>query len=118
VRSYTYVDDLIDGIVRLMRSNLDAPANIGSPEYVSVRELVETVIARSGKQIEIRYVPGPVGVQSRNFSNERIYSLGWKPQTTLRDGIGRTYGWIEQQVRDRATAATPAGGWTAASVPR
>ena len=118
VRSYTYVDDLVDGIVRLMRSDLDAPANIGSPEYVSVRELVETVIARSGKQIEIRYVPGPVGVQSRNFSNERIYSLGWKPQTTLRDGIGRTYGWIEQQVRDRATAATPAGGWTADSAPR
>lgn len=105
VRSYTYVDDLVDGIVRLMRSDLQAPANIGSPEYVSVRELVETVIELSGKQIEVRYVPGPVGVQSRNFSNARIYSLGWKAETSLRDGIGVTYRWIEQQVRDRLATA-------------
>jgi nucleoside-diphosphate-sugar epimerase len=105
VRSYTYVDDLVDGIVRLMRSDLDVPANIGSPEYVSVRELVETVIEHSGKQISIRYVPGPVGVQSRNFSNDRIYSLGWKAKTSLRDGIGVTFRWIDRQVRDRLTSA-------------
>ena len=105
VRSYTYVDDLVDGIVRLMRSDLEVPANIGSPEYVSVRELVETVIGHSGKQIEVRYVPGPVGVQSRNFSNARIDSLGWHAKTSLRDGIGVTYRWIEQQVRDGLTAA-------------
>jgi GDP-D-mannose 3',5'-epimerase len=105
VRSYTYVDDLVDGICRLMRSDLEVPANIGSPEYVSVRELVETVIGHSGKQIEVRYVPGPVGVQSRNFSNARIDSLGWHARTALRDGIGITYRWIEQQVRDRRTAA-------------
>ena len=105
VRSYTYVDDLVDGIVRLMRSDLDVPANIGSPEYVSVRQLVETVIELSGKQIEVRYVPGPVGVQSRNFSNARIYALGWKARTSLHDGIAVTYRWIEQQVRDRLAAA-------------
>lgn len=99
VRSYTYIDDLVDGIVRLMRSGLEVPANIGSPEYVSVRELVETVIAKSGKRIDVRYVPGPVGVQSRNFSNARIYALGWQARTSLREGIGVTYEWIEQQVR-------------------
>jgi nucleoside-diphosphate-sugar epimerase len=103
VRSYTYVDDLVDGIVRLMRSDLDVPANIGSPEYVTVRELVETVIEHSGKRIEIRYIPGPVGVQSRNFSNARIYSLGWEANTSLRDGIGTTYRWIDQQVKDQST---------------
>jgi nucleoside-diphosphate-sugar epimerase len=104
VRSYTYVDDLVDGIVRLMRSDLDVPANIGSPEYVSVRELVEAVVAASGKRIAPRHVPGPVGVQSRNFSNARIYSLGWQADTSLRDGIAVTYAWIEQQVRDRLAA--------------
>jgi nucleoside-diphosphate-sugar epimerase len=107
VRSYTYVDDLVDGIVRLMRSDLEVPANIGSPEYVSVRELVDTVIEHSAKQVEVRYIPGPVGVQSRNFSNARIYSLGWRAKTALRDGIGVTYHWVQQQVRDRlATAGT------------
>jgi len=105
VRSYTYVDDLVDGIVRLMRSDLAEPANIGSPEYVSVRELVDTVIAVSGKQVGVRYVPGPVGVHSRNFSNARIYSLGWQARTSLRQGIDVTYGWIEQQVRNRQAAA-------------
>ena len=109
VRSYTYVDDLVDGIVRLMRSDLTEPANIGSPEYVSVRELVDTVIGLSGKRINVRYVPGPVGVQSRNFSNARIYSLGWKADTSLREGIGVTYRWIEQQVRDRVAATGDAG---------
>lgn len=105
VRSYTYVDDLVDGVVRLMRSDLAVPANIGSPEYVSVRELVDTVIAHSGKDITVRHVPGPVGVQSRNFSNARIYALGWQPKTSLRDGVGVTYRWIEQQVRDRLSVA-------------
>ena len=105
VRSYTYVDDLVDGIVRLMRSDLEVPANIGSPEYVSVRELVDAVIEHSAKQVEVRYIPGPVGVQSRNFSNARIYSLGWRAKTALRDGIGVTYRWVEQQVRDRLATA-------------
>jgi nucleoside-diphosphate-sugar epimerase len=105
VRSYTYVDDLVDGIVRLMQSDLEVPANIGSPEYVSVRELVDTVIEHSAKQVEVRYIPGPVGVQSRNFSNARIYSLGWRARTALRDGIGVTYRWVEQQVRDRLATA-------------
>jgi len=105
VRSYNYVDDLVDGIVRLMQSDLDVPANIGSPEYVSVRELVDTVVEHSGKQVEVRYIPGPVGVQSRNFSNARIYLLGWQARTTLRDGIGVTYRWVEQQVRDRMATA-------------
>ena len=49
--------------------------------------------------------PGPVGVQSRNFSNARIYSLGWRAKTSLREGIGDTYRWVEQQVRDRLTVA-------------
>lgn len=98
VRSYTFVDDMVDGIRRLMDSDLDGPANIGLPEYVSVRELVETVANAAGKGVRIKYVPGPVGVHSRNFSNKSIYSTGWRPRFSLRDGIRRTYPWIEAQV--------------------
>lgn len=100
VRSFIYVDDLVDAVVRLMRSDLAGPANIGSEEYVTVQQLVETVIANSGKQLRIEYVPGPVGVQSRNFSNGRIYSIGWHPKTPLRDGIRVTYEWIKGQVEN------------------
>jgi GDP-D-mannose 3', 5'-epimerase len=99
IRSYTYVDDMVDGICLLMQSELEGPANIGNPEYVSVDELVQVVANTAGKRINIRYVPGPVGVQSRNFSNERIYSLGWEPHYRLREGIARTYPWIEAQVK-------------------
>jgi nucleoside-diphosphate-sugar epimerase len=99
VRSYTYVDDMVDGIVTLTRSDLEGPANIGLPEYVTVNELVDVVASVAGKHVNVRHVDGPVGVQSRNFSNERIESLGWRPRVSLREGIARTYPWIESQVR-------------------
>ncbi len=98
IRSYTYVDDMVDGIYLLMHSDLDGAVNIGCPQYVSVDELVATVAEVAGKHVQIRHVDGPVGVRSRNFSNERIYSTGWRPRFSLRDGIARTYPWVEQQV--------------------
>jgi len=99
VRSYTYVDDMVDGIYRLMHSDLEGPANIGNPEYVTVKELADTVAAVSGKRFKVEWVKGPVGVQSRNFSNERIYSTGWRARFPLIEGIKRTYPWIEAQVK-------------------
>jgi nucleoside-diphosphate-sugar epimerase len=99
VRSYTYVDDMVEGIFLLMQSDLRVPANIGCPQYVTVDELVATVAEVSGKKFNVRHVQGPVGVQSRNFSNARIYSLGWQAHYSLKDGITRTYPWIEEQVR-------------------
>ena len=98
VRSYTYVDDMVDGIYRLMHSDLEGAANIGCPQYVTVQELVEIVAEVAGKQIHLKSIPGPVGVQSRNFSNERIFSIGWQSQFHLQAGIGRTYPWIQAQV--------------------
>ncbi len=98
IRSYTYVDDMVEGIYLLMQSDLDGPANIGCPQYVSVDELVQTVVEASGKTIHVRHIEGPVGVQSRNFSNARIYSTGWRAKYMLKDGIAQTYSWIEKQV--------------------
>jgi nucleoside-diphosphate-sugar epimerase len=98
IRSYTYVDDLVDGIYRLMQSDLEGAVNIGCPQYVSVRELVETVMKVAGKRLTIRWVDGPVGVHSRNFSHARIESLGWRAQVFLEEGIARTYPWVKAQV--------------------
>ena len=99
IRNYTYVDDLIEGIYLLMQSDLEGPVNIGGEEYVTVDELVRTVIEVSGKKIHVKYVPGPVGVHARNFSKARIKSLGWEAKVSLKEGIARTYRWIEEQVR-------------------
>ncbi len=101
VRSYTYVNDMVDGIYRLMHSDLEGAVNIGCPQYVTVDELVETVAAVSGKTIHIKHIDGPVGVHSRNFSNERIYSTDWRAQYMLKDGIAETYSWIEEQVKQQ-----------------
>lgn len=106
VRSYTYVDDMVDGIYRLMQSSLEGPANIGCPEYVSVNELVDVVAKVAGKTFHRNHIDGPVGVQSRNFSNDRIYSIGWKSQFSLRDGIAATYPWIAAQVAQRDATDT------------
>lgn len=107
VRSYTYVDDMVDGIYRLMHSDLEGGVNIGCPQYVSVRELVETVAEVAGKRVRIKSVDGPVGVQSRNFSNGRIYSIGWRSRFDLRAGIALTYPWIKAQVDAAKGAAAP-----------
>lgn len=105
VRSYTYVADMVDGIFRLMHSELDGPVNIGLPEYVTVDELVRVVADVAGKHIRIRHVDGPVGVHSRNFSNTRIESTGWRPEWPLRRGIEVTYPWIAAQVQDAQKSA-------------
>jgi len=99
IRSYTYVDDLVEGIYVLMQSDLEGPVNIGCPQYVTVDELVATVAEAAGKTIHIQHIEGPVGVQSRNFSNARIYSLGWEAKVYLKKGIARTYPWIQAQVK-------------------
>ena len=99
IRSYTYVSDMVEGIYLLMHSELHGAANIGCPQYVTVDELVAAVAEISGKKIKIKHVPGPVGVQSRNFSNERIYTLGWRAKVLIDDGIRQTYPWVEAQVR-------------------
>ena len=104
VRSYTYIDDMVEGIYRLMQSDLQGAVNIGCPQYATVDELAAVVAGVSGKKITIKHVDGPVGVQSRNFSNERIYSIGWKSKFDLKQGIALTYPWVEQQVKRAASS--------------
>jgi GDP-D-mannose 3',5'-epimerase len=99
MRAYTFIDDMVDGIVRLMGSDLENGVNIGRPEYVSVDELIRTIAAVAGKTIHLKHIAGPVGVKARNFTNDRIRSTGWASRFSLRDGLTQTYPWIESQVK-------------------
>jgi len=101
IRSFIYIDDLIEGILCLMNSDLKGPVNIGSPEYVTVDELAYTIAEVAGKKIHIKHVVGPVGVLSRNFSNSKIYTTGFRPKYSLKYGIAKTYPWIEKRVKDK-----------------
>jgi nucleoside-diphosphate-sugar epimerase len=98
MRAYTYIDDMVDGIVALMNSNLENGVNIGRREYVSVDQLAKLIAEIAGKKLEIRHVAGPVGVRARNFRVDRMNSIGWESRVALREGLSRTYTWISQQV--------------------
>jgi nucleoside-diphosphate-sugar epimerase len=104
MRAYTYVDDMVDGIVTLMKSDLEGGVNIGRREYVSVDQLARLVAEVAGKKVRIEHVDGPVGVRARNFLAPRMASIGWESRVSLREGISRTYPWVESQVKAAAVA--------------
>ena len=106
IRAFTYVADLVDGIRLLMESDSSAPTNVGTDEYVSIAELIEIIREVTGKPFSVRYIPGPLGVVSRNFSKARIQALGYEDRHSLKEGVALTYAWISEQVR--ALAGSPA----------
>lgn len=98
-RSFLYIDECIEGTVRLLRSHFEGPVNIGSEEMVSINELASRVIDISAKNISIENVPGPLGVRGRNSDNRLIREmLGWAPSHPLSEGLRATYGWIAAEV--------------------
>lgn len=98
-RSFLYVDECLEGTVRLARSARTGPYNIGSEEMVTINQLVDLVSDIAGKRLEKRHIEGPQGVRGRNSDNALIREeLGWAPSASLRAGLEKTYAWIEQQV--------------------
>ncbi|MFN3523682.1 MAG: NAD-dependent epimerase/dehydratase family protein [Phenylobacterium sp.] len=99
-RSFLYVDECVEGTLRLMRSDFAGPVNIGSDEMVSINQLAALIADIAGKRIEVKHIPGPQGVRGRNSDNRLIQSsLGWAPSQPLRTGLERTYAWIERELR-------------------
>ena len=104
-RSFCYIDDCTEGLLRLMRSDYAQPLNLGQDRMVSINELADMIAAIGGATIEKVHVPGPQGVRGRNSDNTRLREvLGWEPRITLEDGLKRTYEWIERQVAQRLTS--------------
>ncbi len=103
-RSFLYIDECVEGVERLIQSDFMGPVNIGSDEMVTLNDLARMVCAISGKYVHIKHIPGPLGVRGRNSHNKLIKEkLGWAPTKPLKDGMEKTYVWIEQQIQ-KATA--------------
>lgn len=98
-RSFLYVNECVEGTIRLTRSDCVEPVNIGSEEMVTINQLAEMVMEIAGKKLSIKHIPGPQGVRGRNSDNRRIKEkLGWTPSKSLEDGLKITYKWIKEQV--------------------
>ena len=99
-RSFLYIDECLEAVRRLMESDVEEVINIGSDEMISINNLALMAADISGKEITIKNVDGPVGVAGRNSDNTLIkYLLGWAPSQPLREGMEKTYMWIEEQIK-------------------
>lgn len=98
-RSFLFVDECIEGTLRLMRSEFSGPVNIGSDEMVTINKLVDMVATIAGKRIIKEHINGPEGVRGRNSDNRLIQEkLGWAPTQSLLSGLEKTYDWISGEV--------------------
>jgi dTDP-glucose 4,6-dehydratase len=106
-RSFCFVDDLVDGIVRLLLSDVEGPVNIGNPQELTILEFAETILAATGSTSEIVYEPLPEDdpkVRRPDITRARS-ELGWEPKVSLADGLARTVDYFRDEVAARRRAA-------------
>jgi len=101
-RSFLYIDECLEAIHRLMKSDFTGPVNIGSEEMISINDFTQLVASVANKKISLNHINGPIGVRGRNSDNNLIYEkLGWKPMQPLRSGVEKTYLWILKMIEQR-----------------
>ncbi len=107
-RSFMYVDDCVEGLIRIMASDYRDALNLGTDELITINGLVDLVAKIAGKHIAKRHnLTGPQGVRGRNSDNTLLLKvLGWEPSIRLEQGLGITYPWIASQVVPQASPET------------
>jgi len=101
-RSFLYIDECLEGVRRFMESDWEGPVNIGSDEMITINGLAEMVMDIAGKTLKLKHIDGPLGVRGRSSDNLLIEKkLGWKPTSPLKEGMEKTYEWINAQVQNR-----------------
>ena len=108
-RSYCYIDDCVEGLYRIMRSDCNVPINLGQDRMISINQLVDMVAAAAGKKIgKYHDNSKPQGVRGRNSDNTFArQTLGWEPGVPLERGLALTYSWIEEQLVTRGLITAP-----------
>jgi GDP-D-mannose 3',5'-epimerase len=104
-RSFLYIDDCLDGVRALVKSDFLGPVNIGSEEMISINDYAHMICELAGKSLQIKNIPGPEGVRGRNSDNRLAEEkMGWSPKLTLREGTQRLYSWIVKELEKTAQA--------------
>jgi len=107
-RSFLYIDECIEATRRLMDSNFTGPVNIGSDEMISINDLAQMVIDISEKKLNVKNIPGPLGVRGRNSDNNLyLKKIGWRVSEPLQSGIKKTFQWIDTQVKLNSEKLNP-----------
>ena len=100
-RSFMFIQDCVEGSIRIMLSDCTEPLNLGSDEMVDMNVFAKIAMSFEGKDLPIKHIPGPMGVRGRNSDNTLIKKkLGWAPSITIRDGLKVTHAWIKQQIEE------------------
>jgi nucleoside-diphosphate-sugar epimerase len=100
-RTFMYVDDCVEGLIRIMASDYHEALNLGTDELVTINQLIKMVADIAGKQLKLRHnLSGPQGVRGRNSENSRTRRvLGWEPSLKLQQGLAVTYKWIASELK-------------------
>ena len=99
-RSFCYIDDCLNGIFKLMRSDFREPLNLGQDRLISINELADLIMDIAGVKLAKKHVEGPQGVRGRNSDNSLLREvLKWEPEISLEEGLRHTYEWIENKVK-------------------
>jgi GDP-D-mannose 3', 5'-epimerase len=117
-RSFTFIDDCVEGVLRLTFSDCDVPINLGSTEMVDMIEFAQIALSFENKQhLPIKHIDGPMGVRGRNSNNKLIMEkLGWEPTIKIADGLRKTYFWIKEQIENETAAGKDAASYAVSEI--
>jgi len=116
-RSFCYIDDCVDGVIRLMNSDWAGPTNIGSDEMIAMNDMVHLIAAFEHKNLSIRHIPGPEGVRGRNSDNGLIKEkLHWTPPTNLETGLRKLYFWMKGEIDNEKSAGKDISAYSSSHV--
>ena len=101
IRSFCYIDDCVEGLIKLMNSSYKEPLNIGSVENINMNEMHDLICSFEDKKVFIKHVKGPEGVKCRSSDNTNIKKiLNWEPKTKLCDGLKKLYFWMKDELKN------------------
>ena len=102
-RSFTFIDDCVEGVLRLMHSNCKVPINLGTTQMVDMIEFANIAMSFESKDLPIKHIDGPMGVRGRNSNNVLISKqLGWAPSIRIEEGLKKTYFWIKEEIEKQS----------------
>ena len=115
-RSFMFIDDCVEGSIKIMLSDCAEPLNLGTDEMIDMNEFAKLVMSFEGKNLPIKNIPGPEGVRGRNSDNTMIKAkLGWAPSISIKDGVKWTCAWIKTQI-EMETSSGRGGNYSTSEV--